>query len=238
MNASTRSGGSSAPGGGSATSRWTSRSTCLRPARRRGTVRPPHREGGRSCARRRLDRDRRRRGSEFNRSAGGGRRLRSAAPSASSGGARRRHVARPALGRALQPKRTVETMLPTIVVHVDTNRLDLYEGFRVTHSWDVATAKPGWVTPVGEWTLYRSGRTRPGTTRRSTAGAPACRPWCRAGLATRWARGRCTSRPRADPDPRHDDAVLDRHATRRTAASGCTTRRSRSSTRWCRSARR
>jgi hypothetical protein len=47
------------------------------------------------------------------------------------------------------------TMGPTIVVHVDTNRLDLYEGFSVTHSWDVATAKPGYVTPVGEWTLYQ-----------------------------------------------------------------------------------
>jgi hypothetical protein len=48
-----------------------------------------------------------------------------------------------------------ETMLPTIVVHVDTNRLDLYEGFQVTRSWDVATAKPGWITPVGEWSLYQ-----------------------------------------------------------------------------------
>ncbi len=47
------------------------------------------------------------------------------------------------------------TMGPTIVVHVDTNRLDLYEGFRVTHTWDVATAKPGYVTPVGEWSLYQ-----------------------------------------------------------------------------------
>jgi hypothetical protein len=47
------------------------------------------------------------------------------------------------------------TMGPTIVVHVDSNRLDLYEGFRVTHSWDVATAKPGYVTPVGEWSLYQ-----------------------------------------------------------------------------------
>ena len=53
------------------------------------------------------------------------------------------------------PKITVRTMLPTIVVHVDTNRLDLYEGFEVTHSWDVATAKPGYVTPVGEWDLYQ-----------------------------------------------------------------------------------
>jgi hypothetical protein len=47
------------------------------------------------------------------------------------------------------------TMGPTIVVHVDTNRLDLYEGFEVARSWDVATAKPGYVTPVGEWSLYQ-----------------------------------------------------------------------------------
>jgi hypothetical protein len=47
------------------------------------------------------------------------------------------------------------TMAPTIVVHVDTNRLELYEGFEATHSWDVATAKPGWITPVGEWSLYQ-----------------------------------------------------------------------------------
>ena len=56
---------------------------------------------------------------------------------------------------AVKPKVTDKTMLPTIVVHVDTNRLDLYEGFRVTHSWDVATAKPGYVTPVGEWSMYQ-----------------------------------------------------------------------------------
>jgi L,D-transpeptidase catalytic domain/Putative peptidoglycan binding domain len=56
---------------------------------------------------------------------------------------------------AVTPEITADTMLPTIVVHVDTNRLDLYEGFEVTHSWDVATAKPGWTTPVGEWSLYQ-----------------------------------------------------------------------------------
>ena len=56
---------------------------------------------------------------------------------------------------AVTPKITPQTMLPTIVVHVDTNRLDLYEGFEVTHTWDVATAKPGWTTPVGEWSLYQ-----------------------------------------------------------------------------------
>ncbi|HEX5938536.1 MAG TPA: L,D-transpeptidase family protein [Actinomycetota bacterium] len=57
--------------------------------------------------------------------------------------------------RAIRPKQTVGSMLPTIVVHVDTNRLDLYEGFDVVRSWRVATAKPGWVTPAGEWTLYQ-----------------------------------------------------------------------------------
>jgi L,D-transpeptidase catalytic domain len=56
---------------------------------------------------------------------------------------------------AVSPKITEDTMLPTIVVHVDTNRLDLYEGFGVTHSWDVATAKPGWTTPAGVWSLYQ-----------------------------------------------------------------------------------
>ncbi len=56
---------------------------------------------------------------------------------------------------AVTPEITPQTMLPTIVVHVDTNRLDLYEGFEVTHSWDVATAKPGWTTPVGEWSMYQ-----------------------------------------------------------------------------------
>lgn len=55
----------------------------------------------------------------------------------------------------VKPKVTSRTMKPTIVVHVDTNRLDLYDGFRVARSWDVATAKPGWITPVGEWSLYQ-----------------------------------------------------------------------------------
>jgi lipoprotein-anchoring transpeptidase ErfK/SrfK len=55
----------------------------------------------------------------------------------------------------VRSKVTPETLGPTIVVHVDTNTLDLYDGFRVVRSWDVATAKPGWTTPTGEWTLYR-----------------------------------------------------------------------------------
>jgi hypothetical protein len=55
----------------------------------------------------------------------------------------------------VQPKVTPETMGPTIVVHVDTNTLDLYDGFRVTRTWDVATAKPGWITPTGDWSIYQ-----------------------------------------------------------------------------------
>jgi lipoprotein-anchoring transpeptidase ErfK/SrfK len=57
--------------------------------------------------------------------------------------------------RPVRPAVNATTMGPTIVVHVDTNRLDLYEGFDVDRSYDVATAKPGWVTPVGEWTINR-----------------------------------------------------------------------------------
>ena len=56
---------------------------------------------------------------------------------------------------ALRSKVTPRTLGPTVVVRVDTNTLELYEGFRVTRTWDVATAKPGWITPVGEWTIYR-----------------------------------------------------------------------------------
>jgi lipoprotein-anchoring transpeptidase ErfK/SrfK len=55
----------------------------------------------------------------------------------------------------VRPKVTPETIGPTIVVHVDTNTLDLYDGFRVVRTWDVATAKPGYITPPGEWTIYR-----------------------------------------------------------------------------------
>jgi lipoprotein-anchoring transpeptidase ErfK/SrfK len=53
------------------------------------------------------------------------------------------------------PKVTAGRLGPTIVVNVATNRLDLYQGFDLARSWDVATAKPGWVTPVGEWSLYQ-----------------------------------------------------------------------------------
>jgi len=56
--------------------------------------------------------------------------------------------------RVVQPKVTDSTLGRTIVVHVDRNELDLYDGFHVIRTWNVATAKPGFTTPVGDWTIY------------------------------------------------------------------------------------
>jgi lipoprotein-anchoring transpeptidase ErfK/SrfK len=55
----------------------------------------------------------------------------------------------------VKPEVTGASLGTTIVVRVDENRLDLYQGFDVVRSYSVATAKPGWVTPVGEWGLVR-----------------------------------------------------------------------------------
>jgi hypothetical protein len=54
----------------------------------------------------------------------------------------------------VQPKVTDRTLGRTIVVRLDRNELDLYDGFHVIRSWDVATAKPGFTTPNGDWTIY------------------------------------------------------------------------------------
>jgi len=51
-------------------------------------------------------------------------------------------------------KTTARSMGPTVVVDVSTNRLHLFEGFDRVKSWDVATAKPGWVTPTGVWNIW------------------------------------------------------------------------------------
>jgi L,D-transpeptidase ErfK/SrfK len=56
--------------------------------------------------------------------------------------------------RDVEPKVTDATLGRTIVVHLDRNELDLYDGFHVIRSWDVATAKPGFTTPNGDWTVY------------------------------------------------------------------------------------
>jgi lipoprotein-anchoring transpeptidase ErfK/SrfK len=56
--------------------------------------------------------------------------------------------------RTLAPKHTEATMGRTIVVRVDQNRLYLYDGFHVIRTFTVATAKPGFTTPSGIWTIY------------------------------------------------------------------------------------
>jgi lipoprotein-anchoring transpeptidase ErfK/SrfK len=52
------------------------------------------------------------------------------------------------------PKVTQSTMGRTIVVRLDQNTLYLYNGFNVIRSWPVATAKPGFTTPTGVWTIW------------------------------------------------------------------------------------
>ncbi|MEX0984641.1 MAG: L,D-transpeptidase family protein [Actinomycetota bacterium] len=49
---------------------------------------------------------------------------------------------------------TARSLGPTVVVRVDRNELELYDGFVLQQTWDVATAKPGWTTPVGVWTIW------------------------------------------------------------------------------------
>jgi lipoprotein-anchoring transpeptidase ErfK/SrfK len=57
----------------------------------------------------------------------------------------------------VQPKVTTSSLGHTIVVRVDQNRLYLYRGFSVEHSWPVATAKPGFTTPEGVWDVWQKG---------------------------------------------------------------------------------
>ncbi len=56
--------------------------------------------------------------------------------------------------RAVAPRISDAKLGRTIVVRLDRNRLDLYQGFHVIHSWSVATAKPGFTTPTGIWSIY------------------------------------------------------------------------------------
>jgi lipoprotein-anchoring transpeptidase ErfK/SrfK len=56
--------------------------------------------------------------------------------------------------RETKPKITRRTLGTTIVVRVDENTLYQYDGFKVVDTYDVATAKPGWTTPVGVWRVW------------------------------------------------------------------------------------
>ena len=53
------------------------------------------------------------------------------------------------------PKITAKNLGRNIVVRVDENRLYLYEGFEVIRTFGVATAKPGYTTPAGDWKITR-----------------------------------------------------------------------------------
>ncbi|HEX6844972.1 MAG TPA: L,D-transpeptidase family protein [Actinomycetota bacterium] len=56
--------------------------------------------------------------------------------------------------QTVRPRVTEKNLGKTVVVRVALNRLDLYDGFELEKSYSVATAKPGWTTPVGNWTIW------------------------------------------------------------------------------------
>jgi lipoprotein-anchoring transpeptidase ErfK/SrfK len=55
----------------------------------------------------------------------------------------------------VKPKVTGDNLGVTVVVRVDQNKLYLYDGFKVVRTFPVATAKPPWTTPAGDWTVER-----------------------------------------------------------------------------------
>ena len=55
----------------------------------------------------------------------------------------------------MAPKVTEDTLGHNVVVRVDENKLYLYDGFHVIRTFSVATAKPGYTTPDGDWKVTR-----------------------------------------------------------------------------------
>jgi lipoprotein-anchoring transpeptidase ErfK/SrfK len=53
--------------------------------------------------------------------------------------------------KVVEPKVTMATLGKTIVVDLSENQLYLYDGFKVERQYPVATAAPGYSTPVGSW---------------------------------------------------------------------------------------
>lgn len=53
--------------------------------------------------------------------------------------------------RTLRPEITPAALGKTIVVDLSENMLSLYDGLKVVKEYPVATAAPGYVTPVGTW---------------------------------------------------------------------------------------
>jgi len=57
--------------------------------------------------------------------------------------------------KAVKPKIDADRLGATVVVRVDQNLLYLYDGFDVVRTFHVATAKPPWTTPAGDWIVER-----------------------------------------------------------------------------------
>jgi lipoprotein-anchoring transpeptidase ErfK/SrfK len=55
--------------------------------------------------------------------------------------------------RVIRPKVDERALGRTIAVDLTTNHLFLYDGLKVIRSYPVATAKPGFLTPPGVWTV-------------------------------------------------------------------------------------
>jgi lipoprotein-anchoring transpeptidase ErfK/SrfK len=55
--------------------------------------------------------------------------------------------------RVVEPEVTASALGKTIVVDLSENELRLYEAFKVAKEYPVATAAPGYVTPVGTWQI-------------------------------------------------------------------------------------
>jgi lipoprotein-anchoring transpeptidase ErfK/SrfK len=55
--------------------------------------------------------------------------------------------------RKVQPGVSNDELGATVVVDISENRLYLYDGFKVDRTYRVATAAPGYETPLGDWTV-------------------------------------------------------------------------------------
>ncbi len=57
--------------------------------------------------------------------------------------------------KKVQPSVTDQSVGTTIVVNLSENKLYLYKGFKVEKTYPVATAMPGFTTPVGSWQIVQ-----------------------------------------------------------------------------------
>jgi lipoprotein-anchoring transpeptidase ErfK/SrfK len=55
--------------------------------------------------------------------------------------------------KTVKPKVSDKSLGYTIVVRISQNKLYLYKGFQLDKTYPVATAMPGFTTPLGDWTI-------------------------------------------------------------------------------------